>query len=327
MSRIYWIDLAKIIGLFLVIFAHLYTSEGVDESNTIRTYIYGFHMPFFFMISGFLAKKRRDGLLFSLKKNVQSLLIPFLFFNVFFSLFYGLTTESNVLSQFYKLFKGLYTATGTPCKASWFVICLFYIKCIFDISIQKKLLKFVFVVVVSLTCIPLFFPSFYLPSRLFIGQTIIGLVFYIFGYYLKNCFPQKIPFIVSILGTPLFFYLSYLATLFNGKISVISVSIHNPLLFYASSLSGTLGVILFSNLFKDFVQEKKIVATISNASIGVLLLHMVFVDYVKNVRLCFSFDGTSLFGFYVFSSILIYIICVILYNLSVKIIPFIYGKR
>ena len=46
MERDYRLDNAKAIGIFLVVFAH------VMSTSTITNYIYLFHMPLFFFISG-----------------------------------------------------------------------------------------------------------------------------------------------------------------------------------------------------------------------------------------------------------------------------------
>lgn len=72
MNRIIWIDYAKVFGMILVILAHLYTSEGTDNTNVMRTFFYGFHMPFFFLISGCLYKIRDGGLLKALNNEEQN---------------------------------------------------------------------------------------------------------------------------------------------------------------------------------------------------------------------------------------------------------------
>ena len=123
--RIVWVDYAKILGLFLVIFAHLCTSEGTGESNIARTYIYGFHMPFFFLISGFLYKGPQGTLIDAIIKNVRVLFIPWLIFNILFSIIYGLPELNAVQQNLYRMIRGVYHGSGTPCMASWFVLCLF----------------------------------------------------------------------------------------------------------------------------------------------------------------------------------------------------------
>ena len=47
--RLVWIDIAKAIGLFFIIAGHL-TIDTYSEAK----YIYWFHVPFFFIISGLL---------------------------------------------------------------------------------------------------------------------------------------------------------------------------------------------------------------------------------------------------------------------------------
>lgn len=59
MTRIKWIDTAKALGMFLVFYGH-YIEMFAKSGNTIASIqfqiIYSFHMPLFFMISGFFAK-------------------------------------------------------------------------------------------------------------------------------------------------------------------------------------------------------------------------------------------------------------------------------
>lgn len=50
-KHLYWIDFAKVIGLYLMVLGH-----GNMVSDDLRCYIYSFHMPLFFVISGLFAK-------------------------------------------------------------------------------------------------------------------------------------------------------------------------------------------------------------------------------------------------------------------------------
>ena len=45
--RIQWIDYSKFIGIVMVILGHLYLNN-----KYITNFIYSFHMPFFFFLSG-----------------------------------------------------------------------------------------------------------------------------------------------------------------------------------------------------------------------------------------------------------------------------------
>ena len=57
---IVWLDYARTIGIFLVVFGHVLQQfssfEGYGICKTLWNYIYLFHMPLFFIISGFLFK-------------------------------------------------------------------------------------------------------------------------------------------------------------------------------------------------------------------------------------------------------------------------------
>jgi len=57
-NRILWIDTAKAIGIFLVFYGHLI--EPLMQSNSIVflqfKFVNSFHMPFFFLVSGFFLK-------------------------------------------------------------------------------------------------------------------------------------------------------------------------------------------------------------------------------------------------------------------------------
>lgn len=45
--RFYWVDWMKVIGMFLIIWGHLFPKHSYD-------FIYSFNVPLFFCISGFL---------------------------------------------------------------------------------------------------------------------------------------------------------------------------------------------------------------------------------------------------------------------------------
>ena len=81
MGRINFLDNAKILTVILVIFGHLYGTFSVE-----RLYMYAFHMPLFFMISGMLHKHVGDGI--QIKKYLNKILLPIIVFFAAFSVFF-----------------------------------------------------------------------------------------------------------------------------------------------------------------------------------------------------------------------------------------------
>lgn len=80
-KRIPYLDYAKIAVTFLVVYGHL-----ISPSAAERPYIYAFHMPFFFLVSGMLHKNKgtiAEGILDSFRK----LFIPALFFMAVYRLY------------------------------------------------------------------------------------------------------------------------------------------------------------------------------------------------------------------------------------------------
>ena len=55
-QRINWIDWSKVFAIYLVVLGHLVQRTGIELY--IFYFIYLFHMPFFFFISGYLFKVR-----------------------------------------------------------------------------------------------------------------------------------------------------------------------------------------------------------------------------------------------------------------------------
>ena len=74
MNRLDYVDVAKGIGIILVVLGHCLVFAGCWSSTLFR-YIYAFHMPFWFTISGYLYK-RKDPSSFIIGK-VATLLVPF----------------------------------------------------------------------------------------------------------------------------------------------------------------------------------------------------------------------------------------------------------
>jgi len=84
-KEIVWLDYARLIGILLVVFGHgLQSIPEWNESVIIKglwDYIYLFHMPVFFIISGFLYKQNRgEGLRAGWGKIFYALIIPYLIY-------------------------------------------------------------------------------------------------------------------------------------------------------------------------------------------------------------------------------------------------------
>ncbi|WP_165971912.1 acyltransferase family protein [Paenibacillus piri] len=136
-GRIDWIDIAKGIGIVLVVVGH----TALEDSGLGR-FIYSFHMPLFFFLSGYLFSVHKyTGFAAFIKKKATTLLIPyFLFASV--SYIYFLLRYHFGDANYYKdldllqVFTGIFYSAGTREWMDfnlplWFLTCLFVVECMY----------------------------------------------------------------------------------------------------------------------------------------------------------------------------------------------------
>lgn len=96
-ERDYFFDNARAILILLVVFGHMlqpYTS-GDKYLSALYLVIYSFHMPTFLFISGYFAKNIDKP--YYLEKISKRLIVPYMIFFAFFSIYYFLTGKSDEL--------------------------------------------------------------------------------------------------------------------------------------------------------------------------------------------------------------------------------------
>ena len=70
-ARHLWVDIAKTIGIFLIVFSHL------NQSGFSEAFLWTFHVPLFFFISGYLTKPQTDPEF--LGRVTRRLVLPYLY--------------------------------------------------------------------------------------------------------------------------------------------------------------------------------------------------------------------------------------------------------
>ena len=134
-KRILWVDIAKALTILSVPISHT-----LPLDLTIRSMIFSFHMPLFFILSGFTTKLATDWktLFKRLKKNFLYLIVPTLLVITIFALSDTLS-KTNIFGFFPKFAywmreffidrypEGFYTAS-----AVWFLVALFWAKLFMD---------------------------------------------------------------------------------------------------------------------------------------------------------------------------------------------------
>ncbi|MGI9537792.1 MAG: acyltransferase family protein [Desulfocapsaceae bacterium] len=145
-SRVLFVDIARIYGVALVFYGHIiesYMKAGSPVAAVHYKFIYSFHMPLFFILSGYIAKEQLAQTKFSLylKQKVATRLVPYLFLSLVLIIPTFWTTDFTVgleLPTVDGYVKGIAATVlaGFPCFniPTWFLICLFVVEMMHYVS-------------------------------------------------------------------------------------------------------------------------------------------------------------------------------------------------
>lgn len=257
------IDIAKGIGIILVIVGHCVYFGGF-----VHNWIFSFHMPLFFILSGLFFKETK---IFELvKKKTKQLLIPYLIFCAAGLLLTLVIPSWRVNFSIDGIIKDIYLGCPDCINVSsiWFLVCLFFTMIMLDILliIKKKsaVLSYIFLgltVVFGFLCskitsvIP-FLPANRLP--LDIDCACVALLFLWLGFFFKNRILNLISKIEEksiVLQCVLLIFallLSVLMVFLNKRVNMHGLTYNNWILFVIGAISGFIAVILLSIIIKHF---------------------------------------------------------------------------
>lgn len=150
-NHLCWIDLAKSIGLLMMILGH-----GSLVNDDLRCHIYSFHMPMFFTISGLLISNR-GGEFISIQKNFKTLTIPYFCMNLLCLLFFsimefakGELCFTNLKPHIFAILLGVGYNIGAfkpVCTAMWFFYATFIVKVLYAFLPNNRVSKLIQVVI------------------------------------------------------------------------------------------------------------------------------------------------------------------------------------
>lgn len=114
-QRLTYIDIARAIGILFVVLGHVNQfyrdSQGIENSQTL-IFIYAFHMPLFFILSGILFSEKtfHDLSFFDfLIKKVKALLVPYLFLDITAGLYETVISSKIQISSIAEVLKNTLT--------------------------------------------------------------------------------------------------------------------------------------------------------------------------------------------------------------------------
>lgn len=285
------LDITKAIGIILMVMGHLHFSEDVFDK-----YIYAFHMPLFFIVSGILFNQDKT-LKNTIISRAKALLIPYVVFGGVYSAISivksMLAGEADAVASTLKVFF-LYPVDKVPYESAlWFLPAMF-ITSVAYAGLRKVLdLKWATVVTAAIGVFGFIYPHL-IDVRLpwGIDVALVALLFFHTGCLMKHfnlverikALRRKSTLLLLVL-TVAVFALNIFMVFMNDKVNLRKVEYGNPLLAYLNAVAGTVICILIAILIDSFAHGtgfKTLLCRISEVSI-------VFICINHNVIHLFQF--------------------------------------
>lgn len=244
------IDIAKGIGIILVVFSHTIYPEPIF-------YTFAFYVPVFFFCAGFTYSKKNLSLRDNFRHKAIKLLKPYIFFNILLILCFrsfSLRTFLGVLYSRYSLYPlgtrsdicNLFVAGNSPL---WFLTCmimsyLLYYLIIYHRRHQYYIISLYLVATAIMDFLPILLPwsidtAFLMAIIMYVGTT--------FRQYFPNSFNNRMPTAIVTLAIVIYILLLPLCYDINLSVRMYGPSIITYLL---AAITGSLLLIAFSRFLQ-----------------------------------------------------------------------------
>lgn len=275
-NRIPYLDTAKAICIFLMVVGH-WTSN-----NYLLLYIYSFHMPALFVISGFLYKPRiwyKTMLSFGIPVVVYSLI------NLLFLITIGEIPFNQLLSRdiLYRFLHYRYGLGVGLFMGDWFLWALLGLRFFYGDIRFLSAFRNCYIPIALLIILYMSLESYLVQidsifHGWYIGRMIPSLPFFCIGFLLKDKkwkISQISMFYLSILGL-LFFILPII----NGKCSINSnaYGLSYTLFFINASIST-----VFILAISSHIPPVKFITTIAKGTLLILGMHMPIMNALNMI--------------------------------------------
>ena len=274
-ERINYIDYTKGIAILFVIFGHVYCGH-----NVATNWIYSFHIPLFFIVSGFLLNfsKSKDTKKIILKK-LKLLMVPYLLFSLINIvgnyLINGLSTivlKSDVFN----------TITLFGIGALWFLPVLFIVELIFLFNkniINKNINKILFYLSI-ITIISVFILISKGNYNTIIGKftvvfvrVVVAIFFSNIGYYSYR-FINKINLKAYQIITLTLVSIGFSSL--NGHVDLWGIQFNNIFLYVFNSITGSLTIIFMMKK----VNRSKVLDFLGQNTLIIMATHQLIIKFI-----------------------------------------------
>ena len=281
-----WVDWSKFICISLMILCHT-GMQGDDSRGIVAQVIYSFHMPAFFIISGFLFRPH------AWWKTLRSFLLPILFFSAI---------------KLVELLVIQYQHTGAICVGAlvnindywcnrtghaslftgqWFLFALLGCRLFMgDIGLFKVLGRYYWIVgplCLAYVAVDDYFDGDYLFKNTYLYNSLVAMVFFCFGIFLKK---REVDFSKVPVGLAAIFLIVGMALCFwNGRIDMSMADYGlNCVLFYVTAIVVSLSLFILTAKCR----ARSWVTLYSMGTLALLGSHMILYEVIFRILKVFG---------------------------------------
>jgi fucose 4-O-acetylase-like acetyltransferase len=273
-----WVLIAKGIGILLVVIGHFNPESSPAYWTNTRNVIYSFHMPLFFLLSGYLYTHGKYTYQQLLTNKIKRLIYPFVSIALLFFTIKYIAGELVYLGHPIDN-KSLYYLLTDPVHSYmpllWFVYALFIIFAIYPLL--RLLLPNIIILCTLLVCIIYFGTD--IPI---LGKSIFNMPFFIVGILLHennrtNCTLLNTRF-RNIFSTTIIFIIFY-----SVRIQYESIYIPDYLFIFILGTSGAIFVINISKVIAMNAPQKlaPTLTLLGFYSMTIYLFHTLFESTIR----------------------------------------------
>ncbi len=284
-QRVASFDIAKAIALFAVVLGHTQFA-GVPKS--IVDACFSFHMPLFFIVSGYFFKPQKDWRSF-LCKNAKALLLPYVVTSVLVVALMVLQAAFEGSSAFDALttwsIAALYGAGGpvatlpigvTPIGAIWFLPALFWSKVLLNVALETEH--------PAIVCLGLFVFGVESTSRMWLPMSfqaaMCAVLFLYIGLVLRESHVLQKGRMSAAFWAVVWMVWLYCAA-FHGEMYMVGNTYSAGALDVIGGVCGTLCIIKMSEVVIERIPVLSGIAeSIGRNSLAFFCMHLIELDCV-----------------------------------------------
>ena len=351
-KRLYHLDMAKGIGIFLVALGHM-----EDIATGTRVWISSFHMPLFFIITGILMAVKDEpskDLRITVKKRFNGIIVPYLWFSLsYFIIDIGNLNIVHNIDLHTFIVDTIDSVTFYGMSVLWFLPALFlasigfcFLKKRLDdrviiplllmialISyVLKKMFANIYLANESSLLITSLINIVYIFLRAAVAQSFVG-----YGYYAKRLFDlhytrkKKRGLLMTrpgalIAGIVLLAVNIILAEK-NGCADLRNIILNNVFIYYIAAFSGCFGVIMICRA----IPAIKPIVYFGRNSMIVMACHINYYILYAGIKLAWFVDSFNThakhYVFVMITMLTVFVLSAVVIEVINRFFPFVLGKR